>query len=198
MENKTCCRCSEVKPLTDYYKQGGACKACTCKRYRERYLLLSPEQLEVRRHQNNAYKTNNRDRVNELARQDNKKPQKKIWRNEYLEKNRVFLREQQREYYKNNRDALSEYQKNWCRDNPNKRLQYYEAYKAKPGKCEAMVARGKKYREELSLGYVKTLLGGNKLEEFPVELLQAKRIQVQIHREIKNLTSTNQYPQSIP
>jgi hypothetical protein len=188
METKTCCRCNEVKPLTDYYKHGGACKVCRCKRMRELYPFRPPEQVEAKRQRGKAYKINNRDRVNERAREDNKKPYAKAWRKEYLEKNRVFLRERYREYYKNNRSAIVEYQKNWLHQNPEKWSQYYEAYIAKPEKREAMVAKAQRDREELSLVYIKTLLGGGKLEGIPAELFEAKRIQVQIRRAIKNMT----------
>jgi hypothetical protein len=197
METKTCCRCNETKLLSDYYKQGGACKTCTAKRYRELYSAMTPERKAARKQTQTAYRENNRDRFNERAREQNKKPHTQAWRKAYVEKNREVLREKGREYYKNNRNAIVAYQNNWYHEKPEKWLQYYEAYKAKPEKHEAMIARAKKARDDLSLGYVNILLGGDKENKFPVELLEAKRVQIQIGRAIKNMIPANQEPQGV-
>jgi len=100
------------------------------------------------------------------------------------------LSEKRREYCKNNRDAIAAFKKKWLQENPEKLLQYYQTYVAKPENREAMVARAKRDREELKLGYVKTLFNGGWSENIPVELVEAKRIQVQIRRAIKNMTPT--------
>jgi FKBP-type peptidyl-prolyl cis-trans isomerase len=187
MENKTCCRCNETKPMSDYYAQGGACKACTVKRQKDRHASLTPEQREARRQTQRAYRENNRDRVNERARIQRKKPHTKEWLKQYYEKNREALTKREREYRKLNEEKLREYKRKWQQMNPEKCSQYVERYSSKPEKIELMKARSKRSREELSLGYVGTLLGGQKFAKLPVELLEAKRTQVQILRKIKGV-----------
>lgn len=163
METKTCRCCKETRLLTDYYEHRGVCKFCRLKRQKELYLLMTPEQLKVKRQREKVYNINNRDRANELARENNKKPQAKAWRKEYRQKNKVALREQDRKHKEN--------------------------YMRKSGKREAALARGQRNRDELNLGYVKKMLFRKPTsDEIPVELLKAKRIQVQIQRAIKNMT----------
>jgi hypothetical protein len=187
MENKTCCRCNETKPMSDYYAQGGACKVCTRKRKRDEHASLTPEQREARRQTQRAYRENNRDRVNERARIQRKKPHTKEWLKQYYEKNREALTKREREYRKLNEEKLREYRREWQQMNPEKCSQYAERYFSKPEKIELRKARSKKSREELSLGYVGTLLGGQKFAKLPVALLEAKRTQVQILRKIKGV-----------
>ena len=180
--------------MSDYYAQGGACKTCTCKRHRERYALMTPEQVEAKHQKNKAFSQNNRDKINEWARARNKKPSVKAWYREYWEKNREVIREKRREYYQKNHDALVAYKNKWYHENPEKWVQYYEAYMAKPDNREKMNAKARKDREELSLGYVNVLLGGTKHKRLPTEMLEAKRVQIQIRRALEQI---NQTPQGI-
>ena len=172
--------------MSDYYAQGGACKVCTAKRQRDRHASLTPEQREARRQTQRAYKENNRDRVNERARIQRRKPHVKEWLKQYYEKNREAVTKREREYRKLNEEKLREYQRKWQQMNPEKCSQYVERYLSKPENREVMRVRAKKNRDELSLGYVETLLGGQKLGKLPVELLEAKRMQIQILRALKN------------
>jgi hypothetical protein len=172
--------------MSDYYAQGGACKVCTAKRQRDRHASLTPEQREARRQTQRAYKENNRDRVNERSRIQRRKPHVKEWLKQYYEKNREAVTERERKYRKLNGEKIRDYQRKWQQMNHEKCSQYIERYLSKPENIELMKARSKKSREELSLGYVGTLLGGQKFAKFPVELLEAKRTQIQILRKIKD------------
>jgi hypothetical protein len=193
MESKTCCRCKETKLMSEYYAQGGACKVCTCKRARELYAARTPEQAAARRHTQTAYAKNNWDRKLELARAQNKKPNAKEWLKKYREKNKEFLAARTRAYYERNRDALLAYHKRWQQLRPEKCAQYYETYIAKPTKRERMVVRAKKYRTEASAGYVRMLLSRHTTvqpSDIPTELVEAKRMQLQILRRVRDGNNT--------
>ena len=118
--------------MSDYYAQGGACKTCTCKSYRDRYAFKTPEQMEAKRQRGVAYREKNRSSVNERARAQNKKPHTVAWRQAY-------------------------------------------------------------YSAEASDGFIRTLLSKRsplKSSDFPPELIEAKRIQLQILRRIRDGNNT--------
>jgi len=179
METKTCCRCNETKLLSDYYmsknKREGVCKACRAQRRLEQCAAMTPEekeaQLQRKREVRRAYRKNNPEKFKQYSKNQSQSrslnPIIKSRRNKYRATNMDVERKRSRAYYRKNKDSVLAYQRGW----------------------------GKKRVDKLSLGYVNILLGGNQHKKFPVEILEAKRVQIQIRRAIRNMTPANQAPQ---
>ena len=97
MESKTCIKCGEVKPLSEFYKDKGkkdghygACKKCV---------------LQLRK----EYYSENRDKRLEYKKEYDSRPE-----------NRDKILEYQKEYRSENRDKLSEYMKDYNSKQENK------------------------------------------------------------------------------
>jgi hypothetical protein len=175
MEAKACYRCHEVKLLTDYYKRRdkttGVCKACMESRICERRATMTPEQnkerLQKRNLANQKYRENNKGRIkkdsqkwpSQQAAYRRNNPHRKAMRKEHRINNLDVAREKKRAYYQRRKDAYLTYQSMWL----------------------------KQRVDDLSLEYVNVLLGGSKLNKLPLELLEAKRVQVQIRRELMRI-----------
>ena len=189
MDTQKCCRCAVVKPMSDYYACGGACKLCTSARSRERYAVRPPEQVERKRNNLKSYAQRNRARINERAAIQRAKPQFKEWREAYLERTKEQRNAHIREYSVKNHERIVEYRGAWQRANPDKCWEYYQRYMSKPGNRERGMAQAKHARDNLTDGYVRTVLIMRtplKFEDVPQEMVEAKRMQLQITRRIKD------------
>lgn len=190
---KQCCRCTEVKPLCAYYAQGGACKTCTAKRQRELYAARTPEQIEKKRKSVKAFAKNNWDKLLEKAREQNKKPQRKEWVQQYREENKDRIKASVRDYYLRNQERMREFQNEWQKVNPEKIKEYYRRYMSQPEVRERSRSKSKNYRDQLPDGYVRTLLSLRTVlapKAIPSELVKVKQIQLQIRKAIKNGANT--------
>jgi hypothetical protein len=192
MENKKCCRCAVVKPMSDYYAGGGACKLCTTTRRREQYVVRPPEQVERKRNNLKSYAQRNRPRINERAAIQRTTPQFKEWRETYRERTKEQRNAHIREYYVKNREQIAAYRAEWQRANPDKCWEYYQRYMSKPGNRERDRANSKRERDRLTDGYIRTILSMRtplKSETIPQAMVEAKRVQLQITRRIKDATN---------
>jgi len=193
MDTKKCCRCAVVKPMSDYYACGGACKLCTAARSRERYAVRPPEQVERKRNNLKSWAQRNRPRLNELAAIQRAKPQFKEWREDYRERTKEQQKARMRKYYVKNRERIVEYQAEWQRANVDKCWEYYQRYMSKPGNRERDRAHAKRERDNLTDGYIRTILSMRtplKSEVIPQAMVEAKRVQLQITRRIKDVANT--------
>ena len=193
MDTKKCCRCAVVKPMSDYYACGGACKLCTAARSRERYAVRPPEQVERKRNNLKSYAQRNRARVNERAAIQRAKPQFKEWLEAYRERTKEQRNARMREYYVKNRERIVECRAEWQRANPDKCGEYYQRYMSKPGNRERDRINAKHARNNLTDGYVRTVLIMRtplKFEDVPQAMVEAKRVQLQITRRIKDVANT--------
>ena len=166
MESKQCFRCSEAKPLTDYYvikdrrrgvnRHGGVCKACNAQSVRSAYAARTEDQKKAQQEKQNEYS----------RRPENILRKKMVAKNRRL-RNLEAERERGRLNFQQNRDAILAYQR--------------------ANKLRAI--------NNLSSGYLNCLLGGSSSKNFPAELLEAKRLQIEIRRALKQTSQTNQAPQ---
>lgn len=186
---KKCCRCLEVKPLSAYYTQGGACKNCTKERQRQLWAARTPEQVKNRQKSQKAYEKNNLDMVRGWARKRNKEPKHKEWLLKYREEKKDLIKLRAKEYYLRNIDAIRQWRNEWQRTNSEKCKEYYRRYMSKPEVCKDKSIEAKKRRDELSDGYIRTVLTRRTLIDsasVPNELVEAKRMQVKIKRLTKS------------
>jgi len=193
MDTKKCCRCAVVKPMSDYYAGGGACKLCTTTRRREQYVVRPPEQVERKRNNLKAYAQKNKEWFYERAAVQRTTPQFKEWYKGYLEKTKDKRRAYEKEYVANNRDRVRTRKAEWVQANPDKCVEYYMRHLSKPGVREHGKNRSQSYRDELTDGYVRTVLSFRtllKAEDVPQAMVEAKRVQLQITRRIKDATDT--------
>ena len=95
MKEKQCTKCEQVKPISDYYKWTGACKACR-RIKNQKYYAANKEKLEAYQAQ---YRADNKERTkkhNAEYRKNNK--QKALdYSAEWESKNRDRINEQKRE-----------------------------------------------------------------------------------------------------
>ena len=193
MDTKKCCRCAVVKPMSDYYACGGACKLCTTTRKREQYAVRPPEQVERKRSNLKSYAQRNRARINERAAIQRAKPQFKEWHEAYRARTKEQRRVYEKAYYAKKREQIVEYKAEWQRANPDKCWEYYQTYMSKPGNRERDRTNSKRDRDCLTDGYIRTILSMRTLlsaEDIPQEMVEAKRMQLQITRRIKDGINT--------
>jgi len=193
MDTKKCCRCAVVKPMSDYYAGGGACKLCTTTRKREQYAVRPPEQVERKRNNLKSWAQRNKARVYELAAIQRAKPQFKEWLKDYRERTKEHRRAYEKQYMANNREKYRLYSNEWQRANADKCWEYYQRYISKPGNRERDRANAKRERDRLTDGYIRTILSMRtplKSKAIPQAMVEAKRIQLQITRRIKDVADT--------
>jgi len=202
---KTCKTCGEEKPIEEFVKSKNTkdgrlnkCKLCDNLIRKEQYYANH----EYRKQKDKEYREKNKEKV-------------KLWSHKYKEKNREKIRIADREWRKNNPELSRErsrrwrklhgkehYQKNkqmfvanvvrWQKENKERYNKRTREWRIKNyAKCiEKERLSRKKTRLKLTDGYVARLLRGKGkllVKDVPKELIEAKRLQILIQREIKNL-----------
>ena len=202
---KTCKTCGEEKPIEEFVKSKNTkdgrlnkCKLCDNLIRKEQYYANH----EYRKQKDKEYREKNKEKV-------------KLWSHKYKEKNREKIRIADREWRKNNPELSRErskrwrklhgkehYQKNkqmfvdnvvrWQKENKERYNKRTREWRIKNyAKCiEKERLLRKKTRLKLTDGYVVRLLRGKGkllVKDAPKELIEAKRLQILIQREIKNL-----------
>lgn len=160
MESKQCFKCGEVKILTDYYLIKDKRKGVERRGGVCKVCLAHQASLIY------AAKTPEQKKIQQEKKKLHDQKPESILRKKEASKNFRLRnldaeREKSRVNYKNNRDAI---------------LANQRAYSSKT-------------RNNLSLGYLKFLLGGSAGKKFPLELLEAKRVQIKINRVIRGMTA---------
>ena len=143
---KTCSKCGEDKPVSDYYKQSrgkdgyrSACKSCLCADdHKYRMANKSAQSLRARRYRdNNLEKCKLTDKKWRENNKENISAKSKI----YYEKTRETQLEKGRVRYAKNREQYSNTKRLWRENNKEKIKVWYEANK------ELLLANSKEYRK---------------------------------------------------
>ena len=109
----------------------------------------------------------------------------KIYLSNWKKNNRERVKELQYNWVKNNPEKVKKMYKNWAKNNP-KKLKELQNKWAKNNPDKVKVSR-KKNRYTLKESYIAGLLG-IKAKDCPPELIELKRVQIQLHREIYTKT----------
>ena len=120
-ETKRCKKCSEEKPLSEFYRHGGnkkgyrpKCRKCTSNHIKE-----SPS-YEHRLAKNAEYRANNIEKrkqsyANWYAKDPSKK---KIYNSRYVKENFISVGEYRKRYYSSNADKIKAKSAEWKKQNP--------------------------------------------------------------------------------
>lgn len=195
MNSKTCTKCGEDKPFEFFSKaKKGKYGYCSvCKDCIKTYYENNKERILD---QNKTYRECTKDsRANQqkMYRESNKE-RLKIRKAEYYKNNK----DKADEYYKNNKERLKlnkdknkakETKQNWVVKNKDKIIQYYKKNYAK--NHDHIIKKRNEKIIVLSDEYIKGLLTACTTltaKDIPQELIELKRLELQINRKIKELT----------
>ena len=196
---KKCSQCGEIKSPSEFWKRNAEKDG------------LDTYCIPCRKISKKAeYNRNRQNRLDYskiyLSNPENKKRIKEYGK-KYREENKEKLAEKATEYWHKTKDARMEYHEKWRNGNrehlKNYRLKQYlenpehqrelsrEHYRRNIINCRKDACkRGQIARNELSDSYIKSLICKNSLltaNDIPQEMIESKRIELQINRYIKNL-----------
>jgi hypothetical protein len=206
--SKQCKQCREIKPLEELVKHTAMkdgrlnkCKLCYAIYKKKEYY----ENHELKLQKAREYRDNNKEIIKKGSQRYKAKNREKIaaWEREWRKNNPKKSRERsqryhdshpnyKKEYYAKNRSMLIKKTIEWQKENKEKHLKRIKAWKMKNYDTWLQYER-KRHKtkvENLTDGYVAKLLKGNGkllMKDVPTELIEAKRLQILIQREIKNL-----------
>jgi hypothetical protein len=208
--SKQCKQCREIKPLEELVKNKAMkdgrlnkCKLCYAinqkKKYHENHELKLQKAREYRdknkdklKKSNRAYKARNREKINAWEREWRKNNPKKS--RESSQRYRDSHPNRRKEYYAKNRSILIKKASEWKKENKERYLKTKKEWRIKnyDACLQNERKRNKTIVENLTDGYVVRLLKGQDkgkllMKDVPTELIEAKRMQILIQREIKNL-----------
>jgi hypothetical protein len=197
---KCCSKCGEEKGLDDFYRHRRRCKKCLLVQKRERY-RSDPEVRRKTIEACKSYRNKNKEKI--LAKQ--KERRDKMTAEEmaiHLEKNRKYLADLPEEkralinkksserYFANKEHHLKKNQE-WVERNREKKNAYNKEYAER--NHEKVKAWREKWRknssERLSDSHIRARLSDGRrfgVKNPPQELIELKRVQLKIHRAIKN------------
>ena len=191
MENKTCSKCGVPRPLTGFYVSKGrvstVCKQCEAISAKERYLNAKPPQGEDK-------KCCRCGEVKPLA-EFNLKPQAackaciNVYQAVYREQNKKRLAERELQRYHSDVERYRALALEWRKKNRDKTNAKQRLYAKREDRLAADRLLRLKYSNELTDGYVRrALVKGSGLLNvtIPHELIEVKRLQLQILRKINN------------
>ena len=158
---KTCSKCGEEKDLIYFVvrndKPTSRCKQCNNK-YAKQYRINNPD--KIKKLNNKAY-IENSNRIIKCTRQ-------------YYKDNREKILKKCKKKYKDNREEMLKKGRRYSKENSDRIKQY-----------------SKDYRIDLKDGYVASLINNScknlKSKDIPQELIEMKRIEVQMRRALKDL-----------
>ena len=206
--SKQCKQCREIKPLEELVKHTAMkdgrlnkCKSCYAIYKKKEYY----ENHELKLQKAREYRDNNKEIIKKGSQRYKAKNREKIaaWEREWRKNNPKKSRERsqryhdshpnyKKEYYAKNRSMLIKKTIEWQKENKEKYLKRIKAWKMKNYDTWLQYER-KRHKtkvKNLTDGYVAKLLKGNGkllMKDVPTELIEAKRLQILIQREIKNL-----------
>jgi len=162
MKTKVCTTCGKAKSISEFYKDknGNDGTMWRCK--------------ECSSNHHKKYYLNHKEKIKQ-----------------YQIKNKDRLKETAKEWRTLNKEKVAGYEKK--RRNNEKRKEYNKKYHKKYYKKNLTVLKerstynGEKYREEMRDWYILHLLGVHGDKDTPPELVELKRVQIQIHRELKSM-----------
>lgn len=205
---KTCKTCGEEKPIEEFVKSKNTkdgclnkCKLCNNLIRKEQYYANH----EYTKQKNKEYREKNKEKLNLCNRRYKEKNREKLrlaereWRKNNPELSRERSRRYReahpnykKEYYAKNKSKLIKKVIEWQKENKERYIKRVKEWKMKNYNAwlQNERERHKTKVENLTDDYVvKLLKGKGKLlvKDVPKELIEAKRLQILIQREIKNL-----------
>jgi hypothetical protein len=205
---KTCKTCGEEKPIEEFVKSKNTkdgrlnkCKLCDNLIRKEQYYANH----EYRKQKDKEYREKNKEKLNLCKRRYKEKNREKLrlaekeWRKNNPELSRERSRRYReahpnykKEYYAKNKSKLIKKVIKWQKENKERYIKRVKEWKMKNYNAwlQNERERHKTKVENLTDDYVvKLLKGKGKLlvKDVPKELIEAKRLQILIQREIKNL-----------
>jgi hypothetical protein len=143
------------------------------------------------KHYDRKYCDDNREKRAEYARkysQENRGMAAKCSR-KYRENNKEKVAEYDRKYRENNKEKVADKQRKYHENNKEKRAEY--GRKNREDNKEKTVERKRRGRESLCYGYIKDMIRAQLgVKNPPQELIDAKRVQLRISRELKKMDKT--------
>jgi hypothetical protein len=209
--SKQCKQCKEIKPLEELVKHTAMkdgrlnkCKLCYAiykkKEYYENHELKLQKAREYRDNNkeiikkgSQRYKAKNREKIAALEREWRKNNPKKS--RERSQRYRDSHPNCKKEYYAKNRSMLIKKTMEWQKENKERYYERVRKWKLKNWDkyIQGERVRSTKARENLSDSYVVAVLrskngtGELRMKDVPTELIEAKRMQLLIKREVKKL-----------
>lgn len=205
---KTCKTCGKEKPIEEFVKSKNTkdgrlnkCKLCNNLIRKEQYYANH----EYRKQKDKEYREKNKEKVKLWSHKYKEKNREKIriaereWRKNNPELSRERSRRYheahpnyKKKYYAKNKTKLIRKVVEWQKENKGRYKKRLEEWKMKNYSryIEMERLRSKKARDELTDAYVVSMLRGDgklSIKDVPKELIEAKRLQILIQREIKNL-----------
>lgn len=208
--SKQCKQCKEIKPLEELVKNKAMkdgrlskCKLCNAINMKKKYY----ENHELKLQKAQEYRDKNKDKLDKSRRAYKARNREKIaaWEREWRKNNPKKSRERsqryndshpnwRKEYYAKNREYFIGRSVKWQNENKERYLKRLKEWKMKnyDAHLQHERKRNKTKVENLSDDYVVKLLKGKdkgklRSKDVPTELIEAKRMQILIQREIKNL-----------
>ena len=190
MDTKKCGKCGVVKSLSDFYKGISPCKACLAA-YAKAYYAEKHSVVAVRRTCTRCWRTKLVDAFGKSLTAC--KECLNVYHAEYREKNKERRKAEGRERYKiygHTRRAYSAEYRQAHRDELNARQR---AYAKQQDRVERDRELRQAYAEKLTDAYVRRAISkGSPLKprDIPQAMVEAKRVQLQIMRRIKDGRNT--------
>jgi len=205
---KTCKNCGEEKPIEEFVKHKNTkdghlnkCKLCHNLLVKKQYYANH----EYTKQKNKEYREKNKEKLNLCKRRYKEKNREKLrlaekeWRKNNPEKSRERSKRYheahpnyKKEYYAKNKTKLIKKVIEWQKENKERYIKRVKEWKMKNYNAwlQNERERHKTKVENLTDDYVVKLLKGEGkllMKDIPKELIEAKRLQILIKREIKNL-----------
>jgi uncharacterized Zn finger protein (UPF0148 family) len=148
--------------------------------------------LECNKERKKEYYESNKKYVKEKAKEyrENNREKYLISSRKYYESNKYSINKVNSNYRENNREKIAKMKKEYCENNKEKIKEYHREYRE--NNKEKISERNKKYSKkiihEIRGSYIRNAINrhmGIKAADIPIELLELKREQLQLHRLIK-------------
>jgi phage-related minor tail protein len=190
MDTKKCGKCDVVKSLSDFYKGISPCKACQAL-YAKAYYAEKHAVVAVRRTCTRCWRTKLVDAFGKSLTAC--KTCINVYQVEYREKNRERKRVEAKERYKTHGHTRRTYAAEYRQRNRDELNARQREYAKQQDRVERDRELRKSYAEKLTDAYVRRAITHGtpiKPEQVPQAMIEAKRVQLQILRRIKDGTNT--------
>jgi len=190
MENKKCGKCGVVKSLSDFYGGISPCKACQAV-YAKAYYAKKHAVIAVRRTCTRCWQTKLVDAFGKSL--TSCKECTNVYQAEYREKNRERKRVEGRERYKTHGHKKRAYAAEYRQANRDELNARQREYAKQQDRVERDRELRQAYAEKLTDAYVRRAITKGtpiKPEQVPQAMIEAKRVQLQITRRIKDVADT--------
>ena len=190
MDTKKCGKCGVVKLLSDFYKGISPCKACQAL-YAKAYYAEKHSVVAVRRTCTRCWRTKLIDAFGKSL--TSCKECINVYQAEYREKNRERRRVESKERYKTHGHTRRAYATAYRQANRDELNAWQREYAKQQDRVERDRELRQAYAEKLTDAYVRRAITKGtpiKPKQVPQAMVEAKRVQLQITRRIKDGTNT--------